>query len=80
MNSKSYNHLLAFMIVARERNFTKAAALLGVSQSALSQTVRALERLLRHADRRRQQGLLTVLTLSEIARQLVRPRAAATAR
>lgn len=35
--------LLGFMTVARERNFTRAAARLGVSQSALSRTVRALE-------------------------------------
>ncbi|MBB3560232.1 DNA-binding transcriptional LysR family regulator [Rhizobium sp. BK512] len=33
----------AFLTVAREGSFTRAAALLGVSQSALSQTVRALE-------------------------------------
>jgi DNA-binding transcriptional LysR family regulator len=37
------NDLLAFLAVARERSFTKAAAKLGVSQSALSHTVRALE-------------------------------------
>lgn len=35
--------LAAFLAVARERSFTKAAAQLGVSQSALSQTVRGLE-------------------------------------
>ena len=35
--------LAAFLAVARERNFTRAAAKLGVSQSALSQTVRGLE-------------------------------------
>jgi DNA-binding transcriptional LysR family regulator len=42
----SGNHLadlLAFVTVARERSFTKAAARLGVSQSALSHTVRRLE-------------------------------------
>src|SRR5258708_32094356 len=33
----------AFVAVARERNFTKAAAKLGVSQSALSHTIRELE-------------------------------------
>jgi DNA-binding transcriptional LysR family regulator len=33
----------AFLAVARERSFTKAAARLGVSQSALSHTVRGLE-------------------------------------
>jgi DNA-binding transcriptional LysR family regulator len=37
------NDLLAFLAVARERSFTKAAAKLGVSQSALSHTVRGLE-------------------------------------
>src|SRR3954465_6547756 len=35
--------LQAFVAVARERSFTKAAAKLGVSQSALSHTVRDLE-------------------------------------
>jgi DNA-binding transcriptional LysR family regulator len=35
--------LLAFVTVARERSFTKAAAKLGVSPSALSHTVRHLE-------------------------------------
>jgi len=40
---EDFNDLVAFMTVARERNFTRAAAQLGVSQSALSRTVRALE-------------------------------------
>jgi DNA-binding transcriptional LysR family regulator len=35
--------LVAFVAVARERSFTKAAAKLGVSQSALSHTMRELE-------------------------------------
>jgi DNA-binding transcriptional LysR family regulator len=35
--------LLAFVAVARERSFTNAAAKLGVSQSALSHTIRELE-------------------------------------
>ena len=35
--------LEAFFAVARERSFTKAAAKLGVSQSALSHTIRRLE-------------------------------------
>jgi DNA-binding transcriptional LysR family regulator len=35
--------LLAFLAVARERSFTRAAAHLGVSQSALSHTIRGLE-------------------------------------
>jgi DNA-binding transcriptional LysR family regulator len=37
------NDLQAFRAVARERSFTRAAAQLGVSQSALSQTVRGFE-------------------------------------
>jgi DNA-binding transcriptional LysR family regulator len=37
------NDLQAFLAVARARSFTRAAAQLDVSQSALSQTVRALE-------------------------------------
>jgi molybdenum-dependent DNA-binding transcriptional regulator ModE len=37
------NDLTAFVAVARERSFTRAAAQLGVSQSALSHAMRALE-------------------------------------
>ncbi len=37
------NELAAFATVARERSFTRAAARLGVSQSALSHTIRGLE-------------------------------------
>ncbi len=43
MPRENFNDLLAFLAVARERSFTKAAAKLGVSQSALSHTVRGLE-------------------------------------
>lgn len=43
MARENYNDLLAFLAVARERSFTRAAAQLGVSQSALSHTVSALE-------------------------------------
>jgi len=43
MPRQNVNDLLAFLAVARERSFTKAAAKLGVSQSALSHTVRGLE-------------------------------------
>src|SRR5712675_202608 len=43
MQRGNLNELLYFLAVARERSFTKAAAKLGLSQSALSHTVRGLE-------------------------------------
>src|ERR1041384_6893098 len=43
MAKANLNDLVAFLAVAREKSFTKAAAQLGVSQSALSHTIRALE-------------------------------------
>ena len=43
MQRGSLNDLLAFLAVGQERSFTRAAAKLGVSQSALSHTIRGLE-------------------------------------
>ncbi|MCC6136722.1 MAG: LysR family transcriptional regulator [Candidatus Contendobacter sp.] len=43
MAHRDFNDLLAFVLVAREGSFTRAAAQLGVSQSALSHTIRGLE-------------------------------------
>jgi DNA-binding transcriptional LysR family regulator len=43
MEYENFNDLLAFVTVAREGSFTKAAKQLGVSQSALSHTIRGLE-------------------------------------
>jgi DNA-binding transcriptional LysR family regulator len=43
MSNENFNTLAAFAVVARERSFTRAAAKLGVSQSALSQTIKGLE-------------------------------------
>jgi DNA-binding transcriptional LysR family regulator len=43
MRQSGFQDVIAFVSVARERNFTRAAAKLGVSQSALSHTIRALE-------------------------------------
>jgi DNA-binding transcriptional LysR family regulator len=43
MLRENLNDVLAFLAVARERSFTRAAAKLGVSQSALSHTIRGLE-------------------------------------
>ncbi len=63
------NDIAAFLAVAREQSFTRAAAQLGVSQSALSQTVRALEarlgfRLLNRTTRS--------VSLTEVGERLVR--------
>jgi DNA-binding transcriptional LysR family regulator len=43
MRRQDVNDLLAFLAVAKEGSFTRAAAKLGVSQSALSHTIRGLE-------------------------------------
>ncbi|KLD65208.1 LysR family transcriptional regulator [Dyella japonica] len=43
MPRENYNDLTAFLAVAREGSFTKAAAQLGVTQSALSHGIRGLE-------------------------------------
>jgi DNA-binding transcriptional LysR family regulator len=43
MARENFNDLVAFVAVARDCSFTKAAAKLGVSQSALSHTIRGLE-------------------------------------
>jgi DNA-binding transcriptional LysR family regulator len=40
---ENINDLMAFLAVARERSFTRAAAKMGLSQSALSHTIRQLE-------------------------------------
>ncbi len=40
---ENYSELQAFLAVSRERSFTRAAAQLGVSPSALSHTIRGLE-------------------------------------
>src|SRR3954467_9417622 len=43
MQRGNLDDLAAFLAVARERSFTRAAAKLGVSQSALSHTIREFE-------------------------------------
>src|ERR1700741_2003606 len=43
MQKRDLTDLQSFLVVARERSFTKAAAKLGVSQSALSHTIRELK-------------------------------------
>jgi len=43
MPRRTFNDLLALRAVARERSFTRAAAQIGVSPSALSHTIRGLE-------------------------------------
>lgn len=42
MVRENFNDFLAFVTVAREGSFTRTAAQLGVSQSALIHTIRAL--------------------------------------
>src|SRR5436853_7661969 len=43
MHREDASDLTAFLAVARERSFTRAAAKLGMTQSALSQIIRNLE-------------------------------------
>ena len=43
MARRNLNDLLGFVTVAREGSFTRAAASLGVTQSAVSQSIRGLE-------------------------------------
>ena len=43
MQREHFNDLNAFLAVAREQSFTRAAAKLGVSQSALSHAISGLE-------------------------------------
>src|SRR5438552_16737365 len=43
MQRGNLNDLMAFLAVGQERSFTRAAAKLGISQSALSHTIRGLE-------------------------------------
>jgi DNA-binding transcriptional LysR family regulator len=47
MKRGNLDDIVAFLTVARERSFTNAAAKLGISQSALSHTIRGLEERLR---------------------------------
>jgi DNA-binding transcriptional LysR family regulator len=64
MRRENANDLLAFIAVAREQSFTKAAAKLQVSQSALSYTIRTLEERL---------GLrLLSVSLTEVGYRLLR--------
>ncbi|MCC9625954.1 LysR family transcriptional regulator [Thalassospira sp. MA62] len=43
MRRENFNDLVTFLAVAREQSFTKAAAKFGLSQSAISHTIRGLE-------------------------------------
>ena len=50
MARPNLNELIAFVAIARERSFTRAAAQLGVSQSALSHTIRGFRSAAANAD------------------------------
>ena len=74
MLRENVNDLVAFLAVSGERSFTKAAAKLDISQSALSQTIRNLEerldvRLLNRTTRR-----VTPTEAGERLRQAIGPR------
>lgn len=74
MLRENASDLLSFLAVAREESFTKAAAKLGVSQSALSQSIRGLEerlgvRLLSRTTRR-----VATTTAGERLREAIAPR------
>jgi len=43
VSTENFNSLAAFVVVAQERSFTRGAAKLGVSPSAVSQTIKLLE-------------------------------------
>jgi hypothetical protein len=43
MEGEDFGDLIAFMTIAREGSFTRAAAKLGVSQPALSHRIRGME-------------------------------------
>ena len=44
MKREEMSDLMTFMVVAQEQSFTRAAAKLNLSQSAISHTLRKLER------------------------------------
>ena len=74
MPRESFNDLPAFLAVARERSFTRAAAKLGVSQSALSHTIRGLEERLRLRLLTRTTGSVSPTEAGERLLQTVGPR------
>jgi DNA-binding transcriptional LysR family regulator len=74
MPRENLNDLLAFVAVARERSFTRAAAKLGVSQSALSHTIRGLEERLGFRLLTRTTRSVSPTEVGERLLQTVRPR------
>ena len=79
MKREDAGDLLAFLAVARERSFTRAAAKLGMTQSALSQIIRNLEERLgvRQADNLRARADQVLASLLDRAEQVAvadRPR------
>lgn len=74
MPQKDFNDLAAFAAVATERSFTRAAVKLGVSQSALSQTIRNLEQRLELRLLTRTTRSVSPTEVGERLLQTVRPR------
>jgi DNA-binding transcriptional LysR family regulator len=74
MQRPNFNDLMAFIAVAREGSFTKAAAQLGVSQSALSHTINGLEARLGMRLLSRTTRSVTPTTAGERLLQTVGPR------
>lgn len=73
MANENLNALAAFATVAEERSFTRAAVKLGVSQSAASQTVRALEERLGLQLLRRTTRSVSTTEAGEKLLQAIRP-------
>ena len=74
MLKENINDLLSFLVVAQERSFTKAAAKLGVSQSALSHSIRGLEERLNLRLLNRTTRSVSLTEAGERLRQTLSPR------
>ena len=76
MDHNGLNSMIAFLVVAEERSFTKAAARLGLAQSTLSHTVKKLEGQLGIPLLNRTTRHVTPTEAGERLRQVLAPRIA----